>query len=133
MKKVNFVLLIVLMVLYSCADNEEDPIFLEDNSFICENSEVYDPNFTGTACCIQRNSDLDFNGIVEYEYTTNLDNAVYQWEVIYGEIQVVSGMNSNVIRITFEENFTSARLIGRSDGDTGACSDDIIITRLDNN
>lgn len=131
MKKTILVLSVILLIFLSCTTNEEDNlIILEDTSIICDNTVVYDPNFTGTACCIQRNSDLDFYSVVEYEYTTNLENAVYQWEVIYGEIQVVTGMNSNIIRITFDENFSTARLVCRSDGDMGACSEDVIITKL---
>jgi hypothetical protein len=123
----------MILAFLSCSNNEEEiEILLQDNSVKCEDSAVYDPTFTGTACCIQRNSDLDINNIVEYEYTTNLENAIYQWEVEYGEIEVVSGMNSNIIKIVLKENFTSARLIGKSSGDTGACSDHIIINRIFN-
>jgi hypothetical protein len=129
MKNTNAFLLIILLIFLSCSNEDEEVLIsLQDTASICDGTIVDDPNFSGTACCIQRNSILDLNRIVEYEHTTNLTNTVYEWKVDYGEIEVITAMNSNIIRFKFKENFTSARLLASCSGDLGGCTIDVIIT-----
>jgi hypothetical protein len=133
MKNTNSLFIIIALILFSCSNNEEEiSISLEDNAFNCQDTAVNDPTYSGTICCIQRNSDLDINSVVEYEYTTNLDNIIYQWEILDGEIEIISGANSNIVRIIFKDNFTNASLKCRSSGVSGVCDNSVNITRTTN-
>ncbi len=126
MKNTSPFFLIIIMLFFSCSNNEEIelPVMLQDNSCPCDD---LDPNDSATWCCVKRNTILDINSIVEYEYTTNLNNSIFGWEV-YGDVEVVSGIDSNVIRIIFKENFESATLKGfSSDGVNIGCTNTVII------
>lgn len=117
----NFKPIIILMILLftSCSENEPITINLEDNvSGSCEINDprLTDPNFEGTICCFQRNSVLSINTPVVYEYLTNLTIASVFWQVESGDIEIISGQNSNIVTIVLGENFNDGviRVLGTS-------------------
>jgi hypothetical protein len=130
----NFSPIIILIILFiSCSENNPISINLEDNvSESCEINDprLTDPNFQGTICCFQRNSVLGLNTPVEYEYLTNLESVSVLWQVESGNIEIISGQNSNIVTIILGENFNDGviRVIGTSSNGL-RCSELVEITK----
>lgn len=91
--------------------NINDVVEFEDNSEeTCSNSAVFDPNFTGTACCTQRNSEQTSSNTLVYEYFTNLPNPNIEWTVNSGDMEIISGANANVVTIRLGDSFTEGEV-----------------------
>lgn len=109
----------VVLTTLSCSSEKDftddsEPLFiLSDNSDILaeECTELYDSNYTGVICCIERNSPLELNEIVEYQYHTNIQDPVVSWTVSE-DIEIVSGQNSHILRIILREGFTEGYISG---------------------
>ena len=83
----------------------------EDNSTEnCSNTAVFDPNFTGTACCTQRISDLSAGNTLQYEYSTNLPDPKVEWQVNSGDLEIIEGANANVVTIRLGDTFTEGKI-----------------------
>ena len=114
-----FASLFTLATISACTTNETDSIILQDTADLsCADSKANDPDFDGTACCIQRNSELSASAPIVYEYFTNLPNPDVSWEVVSGDIEIVSGANSSTVTIRLGSSFTGGEISG------GATSDD---------
>ncbi|SHJ51206.1 hypothetical protein SAMN04488028_101353 [Reichenbachiella agariperforans] len=133
MKNFRIVLFFIGALTFSCSDSDDNTVSLEDDApDTCANTEVYDPNFTGTACCIQRNSDLSIGEIIEYEYFTNLTDPSIDWEVISGDIEIVSGSSSSVVTIRLGDSFTEGVINAQgisSENAALACGESVTIMR----
>ena len=118
---------------FSCSDDSE--LHLEDNATeTCSNTKVFDSNFTGTACCSQRNSELKISEPIQYEYFTNLADPDIEWNVNSGDIEIISGVNSNIVTIKLKDTFTEGEIYvlgtGTSGDDNGlVCGHPINITK----
>lgn len=125
MKKFKSIILLITLIIMSCTESNSITIILEDNTV---NSTDYpnltNPNYTGTICCIQRNSELNIDSLVEYEYFTNLSNPSVTWSVDTGDIEIVSGQNTNKATIKFGKNFQGGRI--RITGTSGSTPNDLI-------
>ena len=113
----------------------ESIILTDDSSETCANSAVFDPDFTGTACCTQRNSELTIGDTIEYEYFTNLIHTNVSWEVHSGDMEIISGSNASVVKVRLGDSFTQGeiRVLGKgicveSDDVDCACGHPIKIT-----
>ncbi len=128
-----FMTFLVISVIISCSDSKEELTNLEDSvTGICNDTRLTDSNFDGTICCTQRNSDLSFSSTIEYEYFTNLSNPKVSWQVNTGDIEILSGENSNVVSIRLGEGFTEGELyVLGSSGDNSIlmCGHPILISR----
>ena len=127
------IIVIFSLVTLSCSNDDDNGINLKDDSKNCGSTSVFDPTFTGTACCIQRNSELNLNGYIEYEYFTNLADPNIEWQVSSGDIEIVSGKNSKVVTIEFGDSFTGGVIFALGTGTTGEdvnlrCSESVTIT-----
>lgn len=116
MKKV-YLILVCLFLGVACTENQEaliqvETLLLKDTSCPCDDIT----STTGTWCCVQRNTELGLNRIVEYEYSSNQpQNNVFGWHV-EGDVEVISGTDSNIIQVRFKDDFESALIVGYSDG-----------------
>lgn len=123
-----FIACFISLISLSCSDDNGGPN-LTDTSDNCNETEVFDPNYTGTACCIQRNSELSLSDNIEYQYFTNLSNPTVEWQVNSGDIEIISGKNSNIVTIALGDSFTSGSILAIGTGTTGLqCSEITVIT-----
>ena len=144
----------LFILLFACTNNNEDDLIfneeqeilvtneeentgpvvpLKDNSYDCSKSEVFDPYFTGTACCIERITPLSLQDTIRYWYSTNLDDPSFEWEVISGEIEIIAGQNSAIVTILLKEGFDGGviRGLGTSSPLGLECSDLVTIEKLE--
>lgn len=134
MKNWKLILLLLGTLPFSCSEDDNSRISLADTaSETCTNTKVFDSNFTGTACCSQRNSELTIGNTIEYQYFTNLDDPNITWEVKSRDIEIISGGNSNIVTIRLSDSFTEGELYvlgtGTSGQDAGlVCGHTIAIT-----
>ena len=131
MKNTQLLALILGLFIFSCSNNEEDfipenKITIKDDSCPCEDIRP-DPSSNATWCCVQRNTEIHQDSIIEYEYSNNFIANTFGWHV-EGDIEVVSGIDSNVIRVRLKENFESGVLIGFSEGDFHRCGNRVNIS-----
>jgi len=161
MKNFNSIIILLNIILFiSCSDSESPVIDLEEiniesielpstiltDSNLIDNvphtstpldSKYTDPNYTGTICGFKRNSELELNTLIEYEYLTNLSNITIFWSVLSGDVEIISGQNSNILTIKLGENFKSAEIeaMGTSNVTSDGiqfdllCSDRIVISK----
>ncbi len=124
--------LFTLATISACTSNETDSLILQDTADAsCADSKANDPNFDGTACCIQRNSELSTSAPIVYEYFTNIVNPDITWEVVSGDIEIVSGANSSTVSVRLGSSFTSGELVGSSIGATGQLCSDLVVISAD--
>ena len=113
-----FLVILIITIGLSCTESEDQGPVLEDDALeSCADTEVNDPDFGGTACCIQRNTELDPSAEIVYEYSTNLPNAQTTWEVTSGDIEIVSGGNSPTVTIRLGDSFTEGQITALGTGD----------------
>lgn len=123
-------------------DNNDTPYFLDDNvpaPYESLDPKFTNPNYTGTICGIKRNSGIELNKIMIYEYITNKsDNPIVDWKVTSGDAEIISGENSNILKIRLNEDFKSVEIqafgITSHQGSNDqlynlSCSDSVIITK----
>ena len=107
MKNLNLIIILFIGALFfSCSENEEHKIVLTDTTELILDSKLADPNYTGTICTVKRNTDLVLGEIIEYEYVTNRTNPTVTWEVVSGDIEIISGVNSLKVEIKLGPEFT---------------------------
>ena len=106
---------------------------LEDSSCDCSQSEVFDPLFDGTACCIQRIGELSLTEPIQYRYFTNLESPSVEWEVFSGEIEIVSGQDASIVFIRLKDGFEGGEIrgLGTSSPLGLQCSTKVIIEKLE--
>ena len=108
--------MLLTILLFSCSSNDDETnIVIKDDAFrACDDLSVYDPNYEFTNCCVHRVSELGIDKLVEYEYSINLEDPEYYWDVVSGEIEIVSGKKSKIVTIAFKDGFEGAILRGKS-------------------
>lgn len=112
-----FLALLAISLSISCTESEsQGPVLRDDALESCAETEVNDPDFRGTACCIQRNTALDASAEIVYEYSTNLPNVQTAWEVISGDIEVVSGGDTSTVTIRLGASFTEGQITALGTG-----------------
>ncbi len=106
---------------------------LEDSSCDCSQSEVFDPQFDGTACCIQRIGELSLTEPIQYRYFTNLESPSVEWEVYSGEIEIISGQDTSIVFIRLKDGFDGGEIrgLGTSSPLGLQCSTKVIIEKLE--
>lgn len=113
-------------------NNSEDYFILLDNAdaYPCTDSEVYNPYFTGTACCVSRATELELGEPVTYVYASNLGNVEVTWEVFSDEMEIVE-TSSNSITVIFKVDFLYGRILGTgfSTQEGLSCGDYVIINK----
>lgn len=137
MKKLSL-LFILSLILCSCSINEEEEILLgleeeeietasvitEDNDSTnedsspfetsctsCADSAVYDPYFTGTACCVSNMTEFKLNEPVIFRYVTNREIIAVDWIVTSDNIEILA-INEVFITVKFNDNFTEGIIQG---------------------
>jgi hypothetical protein len=128
----NALYILALISIFSCSEIDETNISLEDTSEVCDDSRLTDPNYTGTICCIQRITELNATSAITYRYNTNLANPAISWRVTSGDIEIVSGANTNEVTIQLGGEFSTGRIIAEGvSGDDNSlhCDEEIVITK----
>ena len=115
----------ILLFVFSCSSDEgpsstegtlldlediDTPVLSDDSNTDCINSEVFNDDFVGTACCVQRLTELNIGGKIEYAYFTNLEAPTFEWSVRSGDIEIASGARSNVVSIRLGESFSGGEI-----------------------
>lgn len=134
MKNIKSVILLVTVLFFSCNENDSPTINLKDNvPGLCLDNDprLTDPNFTGTICCFQRNTTLNINTPIVYEYLTNLSDPIVKWEIISGDIEFLSGIDSNKVTIQLGDNFKNGKIKVRGVSSDGLTCDEIIMIEED--
>jgi hypothetical protein len=90
--------------------DENDPLF-ETSCGSCLDSTVYDPYFTGTACCVDNSTELKLNSPVTFKYVTNRDIIDVEWIVNSDNIEVIT-TNGAFITVQFHDDFTEGFIQG---------------------
>lgn len=157
MKKISLLCTLVILLFSCSSNNEEIDLLVEeetevisndeeteentvptasllDDSWDCSESEVFNPNFNGTACCIERITELSFDEPIRYWYSTNLENPSFVWEVISGEIEIIQGQENAIVTIRLKEGFDGGEIRGKGTSSPTSlnCSTSVIIEKRDN-
>jgi hypothetical protein len=157
MKNFCLICLIAVFIFACTANNEEDLMLIEaqeiqvtntedyveenivptvplaDDTCDCSESEVFNPTFTGTACCIERITVLSLEEPIRYWYATNLDNPSVHWEVLSGEIEIIAGQESSIVTIKLGDGFDGGMIrgLGTSSPTGLQCSNLVLIEKLE--
>ena len=74
-------------------------------------------NYSGTICCISGPELASPGESLSFEYSSNIINPVFTWEIISGSISIVSGQNTATVTLEFGDDFTTGEILGKGDGD----------------
>jgi hypothetical protein len=72
----------------------------------------------GTSCCVSGRTAAAPGDTIEYRYQINQPNPQVHWEILNGEIVIITGQNSDVVKVVVGPNFTGGIIQGRAKGDT---------------
>ncbi|MGO3182362.1 MAG: hypothetical protein ACTIJ9_05960 [Aequorivita sp.] len=127
MKSNLFSLLVIFMLLISACSKDDSKSNDQNFQSTCESD--YD-SIPGTKCCLEGPKSAMSNEIISVTYFSNIENALYKWEVLGGTMVLVEGENSSTAKFRVGKNFTQDTILGDSYSLDGVlqCSDIIIIT-----
>ena len=120
------VLFIFLINLTSCSkdDNSTDN---ERKMLECNVDDV--TNSSGDVCCIKGFAEIIPGETLVYEYVNNIQNPDIQWNIVSGDIAIISGDESSKVTLNFGEFFTVGE-IEVSGKNQITCSKSVIITKI---
>lgn len=125
MKNITRIILLtsVLLILTKCSKDKVDDSYLYDQHEDC----VSYPN--STCCEINGRILVERNSTYKYELKTSSNNfSTIEWEVVSGDIILISGQNTNEAKFRFGENFTTGSIISKSTP-YGYCEDILVINK----
>mgnify|MGYP005992066013 CR=1 FL=1 len=129
MKKIKLFAFVFSIFLFSCSENNETKIELTDTSDL---PGTCDLTYEGTICCIQRNTSLELNKTVEYQYLSNFVYTKIEWEVLNGDIEIISDIDSNILKIKLRDNFNGGEILCGTYNSSGKnCSTMVTISVTD--
>ena len=130
--KTNFFSILVILIAFISACSKDDSEKIVEN-FQSTCGSDYDL-LQGTKCCLEGPISTSSNQIISITYLSNIENALYNWEVLGGSMELLEGEHSSTAKFKVGENFTQDTIMGKSYSVDGSliCSDIIVITS-DNN
>lgn len=120
------VLFILLFSLANCT-KEDDKI---------DDSHLYDQDANctfgvNTCCDIDGRILVERNSTYKYSSTTSYAVSNIEWEILSGDITIVSGQNTNTLTIRFGENFTIGKIRSSTTSTRGdQCNNTFEINKL---
>jgi len=116
MKKQTTYLLLSVFITLTISCSNDDKSSSENND---ESSELVcgEDSYPGTICCVTGSELASPGEKLSYEYNSNINGPVYDWEIVSGSITIVSGQNTSTITLEFGEDFTTGEIHGKADGD----------------
>lgn len=132
MKIKTFCILVFFSVFLTFCSNDDSKNLPEaPRQNTCDNDSIY---LKRTFCCLEGPTVAIPNEIISISYSSNIENAEYNWRVLGGSIVLVEGENSATAKFKVGNNFVRDSILGEShsiDGMT-SCSDIIIISSENN-
>ncbi len=108
----SFMFFFIIAVL-SCTVNEQEetieetvPLKKEYRLEICSDYAAA----TGTKCCISGALNAYPKDTLEYVYKNNLASPQINWQVIAGSISIISGKNSDTVKVVFGDDFDGGQI-----------------------
>jgi len=115
MEKLISTIIFITILFISCSKDDTPSIDLKDNSDVLtfeEEQELLD--YGGTSCWVVRKSDLDINMPITYEYRSNFQSNPVNYEVAWtiegGNVEIISGQNTNFFTIKLDDNFEDTKI-----------------------
>ena len=111
--KKSFVFFFSLVLIISCTTDDNANNEGENNTLCGESMEGY----TGTICCVL-GSDTGIPGNqLTYEYESNRTHTEIEWEVVSGDMTIVSGQGTTSVVVELGANFEGGELSGLGNGE----------------
>ena len=132
MKAIRIKLLVMTIILLSACSQDDGGNMFENIQSSC--GIEYDTISSGTKCCMVGPEFAGSNEIISVTYTSNIENALYSWEVLGGSMVITEGEHSSTARFKAEKNFIKDTIVGESHSADGTfiCSNFIVVTSSKN-
>jgi hypothetical protein len=138
-------LLLATLITFSCREDddpkditaeeretESDTVALKLDSNFQHCDSVYIATRIGTACCINGPTVAKSGDILRYHYQMNHRDAKVDWQILEGDISIISGQGMRTVTVQFGPNFTTGIIIGvgvgiKYENIPQLCSDRVIV------
>lgn len=123
--------LISLFLFNSCSNDDDDDNCNQELEETLALDMLYGKNIntiSGTICCVIGSDTAIPGDTLTYQYESNRNNTVFNWEIVSGSITIISGQNSAIVNIKFGDNFTNGVVRCIGDGDQ-QCGESFIISQ----
>jgi hypothetical protein len=143
MAKLIPVFLLATMIAAGCTDDNKENsqsnvttivqtaqgIGLDSTLQLCDS--VFVATYPGTACCVSGTKVAKPGDTVSYHYQINYPDPEYHWEVREGDINIISGQDTQTVVVQFGPDFKGGVIgsvgSGIKEGTRLSCSDRCII------
>ena len=103
-----YLLLFVLILVTISCSNDDDEANDDGNN---ETSELVCGKdisiVSGTTCCVTGSDFASPGETLSFVYKSNTNNAIFNWTITAGSISIVSGENSQTVKVKFGNDFTN--------------------------
>lgn len=144
-QRVIFLFVLVLAISLSCEERElsnEIPVNKQDkelakgtvnaDSTFQSCDSVYVRTSIGTACCVSGPVVAKPGDIFRYHYQINHADAQVSWQILEGDISIISGQGTHTVTVQYGNNFTTGIILGDGNGLKDVwrlrCTDRAIVT-----
>lgn len=118
------ILILSALLLFSCS-NDDDNTVPPPLQHDCESVGLQ----KYTECCIEGPIQAKQDQIISFTYTSNFENALYEWEVFGNSMTIVEGQNAEIVKVKTSKNFVRDSIAGYSISPNGlnSCRQLIVI------
>jgi len=135
-----------LVIGFSCSDEdrskdlsavkqeEQESIVSQDSSFqVCDS--LYVATFHGTACCVSGPIVASPGDVFKYHYQINHSDARIKWQILEGDISIITGQDTHTVTVLFGPDFTTGIVYADGNGiprDVASrqrCTDRVIVVK----